>query len=249
MTAAALTNCGPVADDGDDPQAVVASAAAMCAHERAAPPARVTRARAPRAASRSSIAGGSAWTSRVVEARNASLGAEQLVERHGRSSTSDDGEDRAAGDRVEDVVGERRRPQRRRPAPRRSPGRRLEHPAVGRDEQRLVGARLLREARGEHVRGVGEGLDAVEQPRGRVRRSWPRRACRAARGAASTSAMRRPAAGDEDAHAALDLRARPRSRRADVGAHGVDVERQAQVRGRARHARRGARRARTAGRA
>ena len=46
---------------------------------------------------------------------------------------------------------------------------RLEHAAVGRDEQRLVEAALLRQPRAEHVAAVGERLDPVEHARGRVR--------------------------------------------------------------------------------
>ena len=57
------------------------------------------------------------------------------------------------------------------------------------------------------------------------------------------------AARDDDPQAAgVGLAAGRVEQRRDVGAHGVDVDRQAQVRGRAAPAARGARRARTAGR-
>jgi hypothetical protein len=59
--------------------------------------------------------------------------------------------------------------------PEEAPGRALEHPPVGRDEQRLVEAALLRQPPGEHVGGVGERLEVVEHPRRRVRdRGHPR---------------------------------------------------------------------------
>src|SRR5919199_2263380 len=60
-------------------------------------------------------------------------------------------------DRVEDVIGERRRDERP-PVERTEEARRrrLEHAAVRRDEQRLVGALLDRQPRAEHVGAVGQ---------------------------------------------------------------------------------------------
>ena len=94
------------------------------------------------------------------------VGRQQLVERAGALLDVGELQHERAGDRGEDVVLQRRRADARRRRPRRSTrsGASSTRPC-GRDEQRLVGALLLRDARGEHVGGVGERLDAVEQAR------------------------------------------------------------------------------------
>ena len=61
-----------------------------------------------------------------------------------------------------------------------------------RHEQRLVGALLLREARHEHVRRVGERLDPVEDARRRRSGSSRARSSPGSRAAARAAAIRRP---------------------------------------------------------
>ena len=72
-------------------------------------------------------------------------------------------------------------------------GRRLEHAAVGRDQQRLVEAVLAGQPAGQHVGRVGERLDAVEDARRRVgdrRQPDPLGAARAAARSAAAAARR-----------------------------------------------------------
>jgi hypothetical protein len=79
----------------------------------------------------------------------------------------DDAEQMAARDRVEDVLGERRRDERLAVQRADEGGRRaLEHAPVRGHEQRVVGALLLAEAAREHVGAVGQRLDLVEHARG-----------------------------------------------------------------------------------
>ena len=129
-----------------------------------------------------------ACTSRVVEARKASCAPSSSSSVTGRSTAGASSMTAPAGDRVQDVVVERRRDERRR-VQRAEEGarRRLEHAAVRRDEQRLVAAALLGQARGQHVRGVGERLDAVEDPRRRVGHARQRHGLGVGRSAARRS--------------------------------------------------------------
>ncbi len=159
-----LDELRPVSDDGDDLHA--RTAAAMTSRTRSA----TTLVSGPGAAARRtpSIAC-TGWTSRIVEARNASVANGSSSAEIERSATRPVSMHAPARDRVEHVVAERRRHE---PLPveradERLP-RPLEHPSVRRDEQRLVRALLLRQARHEHVRGVRERLDRVEDPRRRI---------------------------------------------------------------------------------
>ena len=120
------------------------------------------------------------------------LRAEELVERDGSLAARDELEDAAAGDRVQDVVVERRGDERRVvQGAEQGARRRLEHAAVRRDEQRLLAPALLGQARGEHVRRVRERLDAVEDPRRRVGHAGQRHGLGVAR-SGSTKPRRRP---------------------------------------------------------
>ena len=101
-------------------------------------------------------------TSRTVEAMKASSAARTSSSVHGRSRDLALLEQPRARDRGEDVVLERRRAEDAAVDPEERPRRALEHAAVGRDEQRLVEAALLREPAREHVARVGERLEAVE---------------------------------------------------------------------------------------
>ena len=93
----------------------------------------------------------------------------QVVERARALLHVHRGDHALAGDRGEDVLGQRRRAEDALGCdPEDGGGGRLEHPPVRGHEQGLVEAALLREPRGEHVAGVGERLHAVEHAVGRV---------------------------------------------------------------------------------
>ena len=80
----------------------------------------------------------------------------------------------------------------------------LQHAAVRGDQQRLVEAALPGQPRAQHVGGVGERLDAVQHPRGRVgdgAQSQPRSAAGAA---ARISSQAPPAAREHQAQAAVN---------------------------------------------
>ena len=126
------------------------------------------------------------------EAMNASSAARTSSSVHGASVTSSSSSSRARV--IESRIPSASGGVCRRPPcdPEERPRRALEHAAVRRHEQRLVGALLLRQAAGEHVRRVGERLEPVEHARRHVGDGRHARASRAARGSGSAIAMRRP---------------------------------------------------------
>ena len=174
-------------------------------------------------------------TSRIVEARNASLRGEQVVERAGALLHLEQPQQPVARDRGEDVLVERRRAQRPvaiDPEQRRGGG--LERAAVRGDQQRLVEAALLGQARAEHVGSVGERLDAVEHARGRVGHDAEPHAGRL--GCGLLGEQQAPAAArDHDAQHAVEVAAAARREQLrDLALElGPEDLRQAQVRRRA----------------
>ena len=114
-------------------------------------------------------------------------------------------------------------------------GRALEQPAVRRGQQRLVEAALGGQARREHVRPVGQRLDAVEDPRRRERdlREPDRVALRRQRLEQQDPPA---AAGDQQPDLRVAGVTGRAEQRREVGAQRVEVDRQAQVRRRAAHA-------------
>ena len=183
-------------------------------------------------------------TSRTVEAMNASSAPRTSSSVHGASVTSHSSSSRrrVIESRIpSDSGGVCRRPPR---DPEERPRRALEHAAVRRDEQRLVGALLLRDPPGEHVRRVRERLEAVQHARGRVGdRRHARVAGRA--GSGSPIAIRRPPRVTTRRSERLRLAVTDGER---LGAQRVEVDLQPQARAGARRAARSARRARTGGR-
>ena len=172
-----------------------------------------------------------AWISRVVEARKASLGGEQIIEvvaallgMRARSSST------LAGDRVEDPGLERRGLQRAVGVdPEDRGGRRLEDDAVGTDEDRLVGTARGRDSRRLHVRGVGDRLDPGEDLVRRVGDQSPPTSSRPSRGFARAPAIRRPprvttsrsarsSSGRSASRALISERSAPRSNSSSIAA-------------------------------
>ena len=142
-------------------------------------------------------------TSRTVEAMNASSAARTSSSVHGRSLTSHSSSSRARviEARMRSSSGGVHSVAARDPEER--PGRALEHAPVRGHEQALVEALLLRESAREHVAGVGERLEAVEDAVGRVgdrRHARDRRARRQRLDDRDPP----PAAGQDDAQEGVD---------------------------------------------
>jgi hypothetical protein len=157
----------------------------------------------------------------------------QVVERGDPLAHVGDREQRTARDRVQDAVLQRRRVQRAVEDVEEGGRRALEDAPVRRHEQRLVGALFLGDPRRQHVRRVGERLDAVEHARRRVR---DRRQGDGVRHRMQVLDDPDPpsAAGDEQPQRAVGGLAALQQLLA-VLADGVDVERQPQRRGAALH--------------
>jgi hypothetical protein len=96
-----------------------------------------------------------------------------------------------------------------------------------RHQQRIVGALLLGQATGEHVAGVGERLDLVEHARRRVLDAGQRQGV-GQRLELFDHRQPVPAARDDDSHRGVGHLV-VLDQRLDVRAHGVEVDRQAQV--------------------
>ena len=133
------------------------------------------------------------WTSRVVEARNASSARGRSSSVHGalaRAALTRSRRARVIEARMWSSSGGVSTAPSVDPEDRAR--RRLEHAAVRRDQQRLVEAALARDPRGEHVGRVGQRLDAVEHARRRVGDRPQPRPGRARSGSGSVSSSRRP---------------------------------------------------------
>ena len=158
---------------------------------------------------------------------------EQFVERARALGRARDLDHDRAGDRGEDVLVERRRQQLAVLDAEDRARRRLEHAAVGGDEQRLVEPALAGEPAREHVRAVRQRLDAVEHP---GRRVGHRRQPDVLGRLHHRLGQEQPpaAAGDHDPQQlVVGPGAGLREQAPRVGPDRLEVERQPEVRGRA----------------